>query len=99
MPTYEEMKALREKREAARMESEKRRDAMRRMELDAKGVQPFDMSTIPPQRCDHPNTMEDSTATVLWAVVMFISLFFNGGWVLCILETAVWLKFITRYRK
>jgi hypothetical protein len=46
---------------------------------------------------DHPNTMENGTATFLWIVVMIISILFKGGWVLCILETIIWWKFITRH--
>lgn len=49
--------------------------------------------------CDHPNTMENSTATILWIVAMIISLLFKGGWALCILETIAWVKFITRHDK
>lgn len=49
--------------------------------------------------CDHPSTMENSTATVLWIVAMIASLLFKGGWVLCILETVAWWKFITRHNK
>ena len=49
--------------------------------------------------CDHPSTMENSTATVLWIVVMIISLLFKGGWILCILETIAWWKHITRHKK
>ena len=49
--------------------------------------------------CDHPSTMENSTATVLWIVAMFVSLLFKGGWALCILETVAWWKHITRHKK
>lgn len=45
---------------------------------------------------DHPSTMENGTATFLWAVAMIVSLLFNGGWVLCILETIIWWRFISR---
>jgi hypothetical protein len=99
MPTYEEMRELRQKREREREEFNKKREEMRIKELEAKGIKPFDISQVPPQRCDHPNTMEDSTATILWVVVMIISLLFKGGWALCILETIIWIKFITRYKK
>jgi hypothetical protein len=99
MPTYEEMRELRQKREREREEFNKKREEMRIKELEAKGIKPFDISQVPPQRCDHPNTMEDSTATIVWIVAMIISLLFKGGWALCILETIIWLKFITRYKK
>ena len=50
-------------------------------------------------QCDHPNTMENSTATFLWVVVMVVSILFKGGWILCVLETIIWWKFITRHNK
>lgn len=99
MPTYKEMQELMEKRKIEEREFEQKIKEMRRRELEAKGLKPFDISQIPPQRCDHPNTMEDSTATILWIVIMIISLLFKGGWILCIIETLIWLKFITRHSR
>ena len=77
---------------------------MRIKELKDKGLEPqFDEDgnpTVPPpkQTWDHPNTMENSTATVLWIVAMIISLLFKGGWALCIVETIIWWNFITRHK-
>lgn len=99
MPTYEEMNEWREKWKKEREEFEKELDEMRRKEWEEKGIKPFDMSTVPPERCDHPNTMEDSTATVLWIVVMLVGSIFKGNWVIWIIATVVWAKFITRYKK
>lgn len=99
MPTYEEMRELRKRREKEEDEFKRKREEMRLKELEAKGLKPFDTSQVPPKRCDHPNTIEDSSATILWIVAMIISLLFKGGWFLCIIETVVWLKFITRYKK
>lgn len=48
--------------------------------------------------CDHPSTMENGTATILWIGAMVVSLLFKGGWALCIFETIVWWKFITRHK-
>lgn len=45
---------------------------------------------------DHPNTMENGPATFLWIAAMVVSLLFKGGWMLCILETVVWWKFVNR---
>ena len=47
--------------------------------------------------CEHPNTIENSTATFFWIVAMGVSILFKGGWILCILETVIWFKFITRH--
>lgn len=99
MPTYGEMQELRKRREKEEQEFKQKIEEMRRKELEAKGVKPFDKSQIPPQRCDHPNTIEDSTATIFWVAAMIISLLFKGGWILCLVETIIWLKFITKYKK
>ena len=47
--------------------------------------------------CDHPGTMENGTATLIWVVLMIVSALFKHGWIPCILETIIWLKFITRH--
>ena len=49
------------------------------------------------ERCDSPYTMEDSTATFLWIVVMVVGSIFKGNWVIWIISTIVWRKFITRH--
>lgn len=81
----------------------------RRQELIDKGYTPLwdenNNSTHPDKDrglygdCDHPNTPENSTVTIFWIVGMVITLLFKGGWVLCILETVAWWKFITRHNK
>lgn len=97
MPSYEEMRKILDKVDEEFKERDRKRAENRLKELEKMGLKPFDSSQHPKQRCDHPNTMEDSTATILWIVVMIISLLFKGGWVLCILETLIWFKFIARY--
>jgi hypothetical protein len=99
MPSYEEMRKIFDKVEAERKEREERRYQERLKDLEKKGLKPFDVSRVPRERCDHPNTMENSTATLIWIVSMIVSMLFKGGWVLCIIETIIWLKFITRYSK
>lgn len=47
--------------------------------------------------CDHPSTIENGTATFFWIIIMIVSMLFDGGWILCILETIIWAKFITRH--
>lgn len=66
MPTMEEMRKYTEKSKKEREEFEKKLEELRLKELEAKGIKPFDESSVPLKRCDHPNTMEDSTATVVW---------------------------------
>jgi hypothetical protein len=99
MPTYEEMRELREKRRKEEEERNRNRYECRLKELEKHGVKPVDMSNVPPRRCDHPNTMEDGTATVLWIVVMLVGSIFKGNWVIWIIATVIWAKFITRYKK
>ena len=99
MPTCKEMRELLDKTNKEFEEREERRRQEWFKELEARGLQPFDTSQVPPQRCDHPNTIENSTATIFWIVAMFISILFKGGWVLCIIETIIWFKFVTRYKK
>lgn len=99
MPTMEEMKEWREKYKKEQEEFEKELDEIRRKEWEKKGIKPFDMNTVPPKRSDHPNTIEDSTATVLWIVVMLIGSIFKVNWVIWIIATVIWRKFITRYKK
>ena len=80
-------------------EREERLDRERLEELEKKGIVPPDPSTYPKKYCDHPNTMENSTATVLWIVVMLVGSIFKGNWVIWIVATIIWLKFITRHKK
>lgn len=80
-------------------EREEKQDKERLEELAKKGIFPPDPSTYPKKYCDHPNTMENSTATVLWIVVMLVGSIFKGNWVIWIIATVVWAKFITRHNK
>ena len=98
MPSYEELRKIFDKVDKEFKEKEEKRVRDHLEECKKKGIVPPDPKTYPKQRCDHPNTMEDSTATIVWIVVMIISLLFKGGWALCIIETIVWWKFITRYK-
>ncbi len=51
------------------------------------------------ERYEHPDTMDNAPATILWLIAMGVSILFKGGWVLCILETIIWYKHITRWNK
>jgi hypothetical protein len=48
--------------------------------------------------CDSPYTMENGTATFFWLVVMAVGSIFKGNWVIWIIATIVWWKFITRHK-
>lgn len=49
--------------------------------------------------CDHPNTMENSTATIFYIIVMVVGAIFNGRLIIWIVATGIFLKFITRHKK
>ena len=48
---------------------------------------------------DHPNTMEDSSAIVLYLIVMFGGAIFVDRWLIWIIATVIFIKFITRHNK
>ena len=98
MPSYDEMKKILGEVDRKFEERDRRRAEDRRKELDKMGLKPFEADKSQ-KYCDHPNTMENSTATLFWVIGMIISLLFNYGWVLCIIETIIWFKFITRHSR
>lgn len=99
MLSYEDQKKIFDEVNKKFEEEEDKREQERLKELEKRGIVPPDSSTYPKKYCDHPNTMENGTATFFWIVAMIISILFKGGWVLCILETITWWKFITRHNK
>jgi hypothetical protein len=99
MLSYEDYRKIFDEVDKKFKEREEKQDKERLEELAKKGIFPPDPSTYQKKYCDHPNTMENSTATIFWIVGMIVSLLFKGGWALCILETVAWWKFITRHNK
>lgn len=88
--TRENLKKWNEKQEQTRIE-----------ELKKKGIQVNNTQNNQNDffgDCDHPNTLENGSATVLWLVVAIGALIFKGGWVLSIIATFVWFNFITRHK-
>lgn len=82
-------------------EWDKKQEQTRIEELKKMGIQP--KGTHSNQEnfhgdCDHPNTLENGSATVLWLIVAIGALIFKGGWVLSIIATFVWFNFITRHK-
>ena len=67
-------------------------------ECKKNGIIPPDPKTYPKQRCDSPYTIEDGTATVLWLVVMVVGAIFKSNWIIWIVATVIWWKFIRRYK-
>ena len=99
MPTMDEMNEWREKWKKEREKLQKEIDEINRKEWEKKGIKPIETGKIPVERCDHPNTIEDSTATVLWVAIMIIGSIFKGNWIIWIIATIIWFKFITRYKE
>lgn len=50
-------------------------------------------------RSDHPNTMDNGTATFFWVVIMIIAAIFKDRWLIWIFATVVWLLHITRHER
>ena len=48
---------------------------------------------------DHPNSLENSEATIIWIVVMAIATIFKGNWIIWIIATIIWLRYITRHKR
>ncbi len=105
MITFDDMLEERKKHEEKDKEFKRELNKMRIDELRKQGLEPlFDEDgnpTTPPKKptYDHPNTMENSTATFFWVVVMAIGSIFKGNWVIWIVATVIWAKFITRHNK
>ena len=99
MLSYEERSKIIEDVKKQHEDEKRKRVEARLDECKKNGIFPPDPKTYPEQRCDHPNTMEDGTATVLWIVVMLIGSIFKCNWAIWIIATVIWAKFITRYKK
>lgn len=52
----------------------------------------------PFDNCDHPNSLENDEATILWIVVMAVATIFKGNWIIWIIATIIWRKYITRHK-
>lgn len=49
--------------------------------------------------CDHPNTMENSTATVLYILVMIGSLIFKDFLLIWVVASFIYFRFITCHKR
>ena len=48
---------------------------------------------------DHPNSLENNEATILWFIVMAVGAIFNDRLIIWIIATIIWLSFIMRHHK
>jgi hypothetical protein len=51
------------------------------------------------ENCDHPNSLENDEATIVWVVVMAIATIFKGNWLIWIIATIIWRRYITRHKR
>lgn len=51
------------------------------------------------ENCDHPNSLENDEATVVWVVVMAIATIFKFNWLIWIIATIIWRRYITRHER
>lgn len=51
------------------------------------------------ENCDHPNSLENDEATILWLVVMAVATIFKGNWLIWIIATIIWRRYITRHKR
>lgn len=51
------------------------------------------------ENCDHPNSLENDEATIIWIVVMAIATIFKGNWLIWIIATIIWRRYITRHKR
>ena len=51
------------------------------------------------ENCDHPNSLENVEATILWIVVMAVATIFKGNWLIWIVATIIWVRYITRHKR
>lgn len=98
MLSYDERSKIIQDAKKTHEEAEQKRVDAWLEECKKNGVVPPDQKTYPKQRCDHPNTMEDNTATIVWIVVMIVGSIFKGNWVIWIIATVIWWRFISRYK-
>ena len=56
-------------------------------------------SADPFENCDHPNSLENNEATILWLGVMIVATIFKGNWAIWIIATIIWRRYITRHKR
>lgn len=51
------------------------------------------------KNCDHPHSLENDEATIIWLVVMAVGTIFKGNWIIWIVATVIWWRYINRHKK
>ena len=99
MPSYEEMHKIFDEVNKEFKERDKKRDEERHKKVELMGLTYINGNTSYKKHYDHPNTMENSTATFFWIVSLVVGAIFKGAWMIWIVSTIIWWKFITRHDK
>lgn len=86
----------REKELAEFLAEIKKRDEEKEQE---KSLQKQQKIENPFKNCDHPNSLENSEATILWIIVMAVGTIFKGNWIIWIIATVIWWRYITRHKR
>lgn len=97
MPSYEEIRKIFDEVDKKFEEREKQLEEERRKEIESKGMIYINGQTPNKKHYDHPNTMENSTATFFWIASLVVGALFKGAWAIWVVSTIIWLKFITRH--
>ena len=97
MPSYEEMKKIFNKIDNNIEDKDKKREEERHQELPKRGLTYLDEKAFKKKYFDHPNTMENGTATFFWIVSLIAGALFKDGWMIWVISTFIWLRFITRH--
>ena len=77
------------------LEKIKERDIKREQEKIAKNDDIKDFF----KNCDHPDSLENDEATILWVVVMAVATIFRINWLIWIIATIIWRRYITRHKR
>lgn len=92
---YEERNRVFLERMRQKAQEEKARDdADRKEEMRKFGI--VEQPEQKPQ-FDHPDSLENDEATIIWIAVMAIATIFKGNWIIWIIATIIWLRYINRH--
>lgn len=96
MLSFEQYQEISRKIREEEQKRQERLELIRKEELRKRGVDPDLQPPIKP-KYDHPCTPDDGFITTLYIVGMIASLIFKGFWILWIVLTIFYVKFITRH--
>jgi hypothetical protein len=92
---YERREQIRKKLDDTR----KKQEEARRIELKNKGIEPYEWNNDFHKYHDSIYTMDNDSATILYAIVMFIGSIFNDRLIIWIVATIVYYLHITRHHR